>query len=817
MEYEIYIRDYIRNNLGYEAYLWKDTPELLLLKYKIIGTHEENRLRRKGGDTGVDIIQIDSNISFIQCKCGYKDGLRMKDLSGFMFWMAYFNKINGYVYYTDKLSCNVKLFSNNDRIKYIQHKIKQDLNIQSISYDYQKSIIDKVLEYFDSNNRGILPMPCGTGKTFISYHMTNKYDKIIFISPLKQFAKQTLQKYKEYGYNNSMLLVDSDGNRNISDIDNFIKKDKWFISTTYASVDLIYKILELDMFIIIDEFHNLSKNNIYNSEDNINKLLNSNNKIMFMSATPRVYEIEDDGLDITDHFGDIIYNMSFNHAILNKYITDYQIWLPVIHEDNTEIKQASNCFDSRIIYLFSCLVNHGSKKCIIYCLNCSEINDMMKTCELLNEFYHLDLHMNFITNTCSKKNREASLTEFSCSNKIELLFSVRILDECIDIPKCDSIYITYTSNSKIRTIQRLARAIRKDKTNPNKIGNIYIWCDEYQNILETLSGIKEYDIDFNEKIKLNVINQYGTCPKEIIEQDEEIKKKYIIGIKEYKLDIWFERLDLVDKYIEKNKKRPINELGNWTNYQFGNYKKKIGLMKIDKIYDAFTLFLDKHKDYFIVNQKDNWMKNLKLVMEYIDENEKIPSQTDPDENISKLGHWLSDTVISYKKGHNLRNNEKLTELFKSFMDIYGEYFIEYDEKWINTLNKLKAFIDKNKKRPNKKSLIDEEKYLGNWITDQLKYKKDRVNLLKYDHIYNIFIEFLESEYGEYFLTKEEKWHIMLDKLDKYLTENNEKIPPPGHQLRAWRERQMRNYRLELQIMKDINIRKKYEEFLNKHK
>ena len=32
--------------------------------------------------------------------------------------------------------------------------------------------------------------------------------------------------------------------------------------------------------------------------------------------------------------------------------------------------------------------------------------------------------------------------------------------------------------------------------NKFKIGNIYICCNEYDDILETLSGIKEYDLFF---------------------------------------------------------------------------------------------------------------------------------------------------------------------------------------------------------------------------------------------------------------------------------------------------------------------------------
>jgi superfamily II DNA or RNA helicase len=380
-------------------------------------------------------------------------------------------------------------------------------------------------------------MPCGTGKTFTSYLISQNYQQIIILSPLKQFAKQNLDRYIEYGYANKTLLVDSDGERDIDEIKKFITENTNFlISATFCSVDVISKCLELfdqmNSIIIIDEFHNLSKANVIDKEDDFNKILSNHNKrILFMSATPRVYEMEDLEDDLSnqndliedeeietndnifsdkeeiDNFSEIVYNMTFTEAIEKKYITDYQIWLPSIHEDNETLNKELNIYQidsiikSKCIFLFSCLLNNGSKKCIVYCQDTKEIGLMREAISKLNEYFYLDYEVNQITSIDSAKSRTDILEKFAASNKIQLLFSVRILDECIDIPSCDSIYVTYPTKSKIRTIQRLSRCIRTDKKNPFKIGNIYIWCDEYDQILETLSGIKEYDLFSRIKLK----------------------------------------------------------------------------------------------------------------------------------------------------------------------------------------------------------------------------------------------------------------------------------------------------------------------------
>ena len=124
--YEIQIRDHIINSLQKQAYLWNDAPETLLINSGIIGSHNENRLRRKENkenneykenqlqDTGIDIIQVDDYIknviSFVQCKNCYKKGITYHDLAGFCMWMMNFSNINGYVYYTNKLSKHITSF-----------------------------------------------------------------------------------------------------------------------------------------------------------------------------------------------------------------------------------------------------------------------------------------------------------------------------------------------------------------------------------------------------------------------------------------------------------------------------------------------------------------------------------------------------------------------------------------------------------------------------------------------------------------------------------------------------------------------------------
>lgn len=51
---------------------------------------------------------------------------------------------------------------------------------------------------------------------------------------------------------------------------------------------------------------------------------------------------------------------------------------------------------------------------------------------------------------------------------------MKIMQLCVDIPKCDSVYITYNCKSKIKIVQRLCRSVRIDPDNKNKIAYMYV-------------------------------------------------------------------------------------------------------------------------------------------------------------------------------------------------------------------------------------------------------------------------------------------------------------------------------------------------------
>ena len=105
-------------------------------------------------------------------------------------------------------------------------------------------------------------------------------------------------------------------------------KDKNIISSTYDSCDIINKIIsKLDnVLIIIDECHNLTNNN-----QEINNLIKTDNKILFMSATPNNNITYDNK-----------YELTWDDAIKNNYICDYSPLGVYVHVRNYNFYYPNN-------------------------------------------------------------------------------------------------------------------------------------------------------------------------------------------------------------------------------------------------------------------------------------------------------------------------------------------------------------------------------------------------------------------------------------------------------------------------------------------
>ncbi len=722
-------------------------------------------------------------------------------------------------------------------------------------YDYQQDIVKAYNEYYadKDNTKSVLVMPCATGKTIISCYVSKPYDVVIFISPLKQYAEQNIARYKSYDQDREYLLIDSDGTRDISKIKKFILDNKKvMLSVTYKSCDMIVQLFNIlvNPIFIIDEFHDLSARNIYGSNDEnhpdpLHQIITSKYIIFFMSATPRIYELEgDDDCDIEEILGKIVFKMSFGFAINKLYITDYTIYLPIMEDESkiqlnklidkikeeVVINKIDKELSQKCCYLFECIKKFGMLKSIIYFRSHEEIENFIKCFNAINEYYNYVYNIDSITCDDSQQTRSDRIDKFKLFEGNSFLCAVRILDQCIDIPECDSIFVTYICNSKVKNVQRMSRAIRLNSKDINKKAKIFLWCNEISEMTTFISSVKEIDINYNQKVKFFSFIE-GT--KEENEKESELYSvkynKYIVGIQEYKgysLN-WVNMLEKVDKFIMDNKKRPYpksknseeRRLGSWINNQQIAYKIKTMLMQNEDISTRWLVFIDKHIEYFRSNEED-WNIMINNIEKYIICNKKRPSNHSKNQKEQIMGRWLNHQQNYYKNKMHIMQNHDVYVKWTAFTNKYIEYFRANDTNWYITLDNADQFITNYKRKPSNRSKNTEEKIMGRWLNHQQNNYKNKTQIMINQDICNKWSIFM-NKHKEYFKSNDEEWHIMLDCAEKFIIFNkrrpvqcsknkDEKI------ICNWINRQQICYKNKTFIMKKYEIHTKWIEFTNKY-
>lgn len=883
--YEILIKHDLLDSGNYkQVHLWRDVPEADLFACGIMDDWNTARLRRKTagkegllGDIGTDllVLGVDEKYNIIQCKYYDEDTrLRIEDLGTFYFMMMnYHQMVGGIVYHTSKLSHLLELHSaHNNLIQYKQQPfnpdrylellntiykpIKTESNTKLIPFDYQLEAINAL----QGKSRSVCQLPCGCGKTLIAIKLCQAYKQNVIITPLKSYCEQNLERFQsQMDSEYKMMIIDCDGDgRNLDKIQDFIKKNaKICLFVTFKSVDIINALVNdgllKDCFMVIDEFHNLSINDILEVEEDFEelqdsileeaesvsdveldeeeeldadmlddeledyemdeeedileedddnttemyKLLHSNARILFMSATPRIYGddvgyAEDCDID-EEIFGSIDYKMEMKTAIESGKICDYMVYVPTLSieksvgldkiQDEVDIRGYDKELVIKARFLLRGMMNNGSRRCIIYLQTkeeCRKMNTILA--DVGKNYFGIEINSNYIISDLGKDERKLALKEFIDKDGYNFLCSVDILNECIDIPECDSIFIAYPSKSKIRNIQRVCRANRKDKKNPDKVARIYVWADEYKDdLVDFISHLKEYDETFTFE-KVRRINVHGKRDA-IMKSDDDSKENkklegLIVGVKG--IDSWMDNLEKAYIKLRKDNKLPSTKSKNkedsrirgWIVRQQTHYKTKTSFMSIPKYYDEFTSFQNEFID-LLKSSDEIWVINRNNLRSFILTKKRLPKNNKNNLYEKKLWQWMKDRINEEK--FNKFNNKSKEISWKELTNECTKYFTSNKKEWINNYNKFAKFIVIEKRLP-KETINKYEKSLKNWYYTQEKSLKFNLHIMKNDpEIKQMYID-LKNKYSNIMISFEELWKLRLKAINEFIKNNKNNLP-----------------------------------------
>ena len=506
-------------------------------------------------------------------------------------------------------------------------------------FDWQLPILNDIIQYDDKISLLDIPCGCGKGELFCHYARRQEYNHIFIVSPLKAHVQQNMNRIEKGGYlpNHKFITYNSDNDIKLTadDISKYLDEyPRCVIGMT--SIAIKNKTIDLDsikyrlsnVLMIFDEVHNL----LPGQEQYF--VFDYFKKVLLATATP-TFTIK---RLISDRERKTI---TIKEAIQNKYISDYTLYIPEYTDENTGLVEEIDFanMESKIKFLMNGVKKTGCKKIIVYLKNIDECNkyyeylsgysandiyDVINNSDdtetesdvetldrntgVLHKYFNNRFWIGMVHSKLKLKDRANEMKNFESNTQdISILLNVRILDECIDIPKCDSVFITkLIPESDIRTVQRIFRSVRleRDKRtgiaiNTDKNASIFLWCDKENEMLDTLVYLKDKDgsSNFNDKIKriqidrndahheeLNVSPAYVDFDTIAISENELWQIKYLKMINE---SIKKRRLvDRVDDIIEFTNER----IGVWVQYQQKLFKNSnLSTSRFDML-ESFSYF-----------------------------------------------------------------------------------------------------------------------------------------------------------------------------------------------------------------------------------
>jgi superfamily II DNA or RNA helicase len=561
--YEHQVCQYYQNKTRAPTWHWSNAPvEHLVNSGWALNAKLLRLLRLEDGKTpqeyGLDGIAHNLNGSYTGIQAKMRKNVKASDLGTFILAcdrIAYRNsKSSGHLCYTGTLDKHLRdeiatgmhtsRSRSFERLPYVkQPGYDTDVAVEKPAQHTPYPIQVEAGRALDAGWDGltILHMPCGTGKTFtcLSHVSRMQYNCVVVLSPLRVHAKQLMRMKMLRLPDYEGLLVDSDsgGLRDADEIRKALAKGMCFISATYRSADVLLECFAQDpgnALLVVDEAHKLSR------EENAVELTRRFSRVMLMSATPPA------AIDGYDDIS-VVYSLSMRDAIQQGYITDYKVVLPsVALKDTNELVGLvglDEYYRPRTQFMMSCMVLFGLRRCIAYLPSVEACERFMETCRRVAKEYHgFGFWGESITNQTSGRVRDRLLREFQEGDEqeIRVLASVRILDEGVDVIRCDSVFFTEVPQAKCSddglrcAVQRLCRANRKDAKNPNKVAHALVWADENNQTPNFLGLLKEMDPEFGSHVRrvCRAYDAYDSSRENDAKETEELGK-YITGCKVY--------------------------------------------------------------------------------------------------------------------------------------------------------------------------------------------------------------------------------------------------------------------------------------------
>ena len=591
--------------------------------------------------------------------------------------------------------------------------------------DYQENALHELHEQDGIN---ALHIPCRMGKTLIAGHVIRSRQPrlLVVMAPLKISVQnlRDIHRLPSFLPTYKSILVDSDaeGTTDRNTVIAFLRtKGPHVIYTTYESaLHIVATIPGIEeAYLLVDEVHNVTAADC----EFIKRFSNG----LVMSAT--LPEELGEELNIQN-----IVKVPFAQGIREGYLTDYNIWLPFLtrnQEGETSVavdiphtfQRDDQTLIAQALYLATVMLKTDARRCIVYLTRQEDCERfMIHASKVFEEYHGLTMWTNKIDGTVSAAERTTRLRDFQSDLDAQfyLLTSVRILDEAVDIPKCDSVFVTTVGehSSDIRMMQRAMRGSTVDPSNPSKHNQIILWATGWEQCVNSLDGIRAADPEFHKKIHVSTTYDRQGITQEIMEAVEQQEQEMHTYVVVSCMSLWERnKMRWIAQYTKRQKtpytkSKDLEEkrVGKWQSYI--RQAKKKGTLSEMQIADLEAIPGWEWDSETWEEQKQNWIIQYTRL-------QKAPSIISKEKDEKRAGNWQNRQRKAYHK-------KKLPEEHIAELEAISEWewgsereytWDEQKQNWITQYTLLQ-------KNPSEKSKDPEEKRAGVWrIHMRMSYHK----------------------------------------------------------------------------------------------
>ncbi|MBE6844501.1 MAG: DEAD/DEAH box helicase [Ruminococcus sp.] len=360
---------------------------------------------------------------------------------------------------------------------------------------------DKAVDCFLEKEHGILAMATGTGKTITAIKIMtklfedNRIKRVVITmygnDLLDQWAKQMREKFSDkqiYCHYNSQKAM----NKFIMHPDNSILLISRDANNLVKLLDVLDKApgnYKNDTLFLFDEVHGAGSGSLV---ENLAGRISPYRYRLGLSATPE-REYDDDGNDfLLNEIGEVIFEFSLQDAIRKGILCEFNyIPLPyelteaekqkkkkIIAAFNTKKENGEDVDESELYTQLSLVNKTAINKIDGFESFISEHPELLEKSIIFVQTMDYGLLLQPVLMKYTNKyhtyyadDEKINLENFA-DGKIDCLLTCKKVSEGIDISSVTNIFLFASDRSRLVTTQRIGRALRLDKNNPDKVANV---------------------------------------------------------------------------------------------------------------------------------------------------------------------------------------------------------------------------------------------------------------------------------------------------------------------------------------------------------